>query len=541
MRPRARTATPVNAEKRPKTSRPSELHAPHRFVAPVRGLVLNENIAAVQPGSASVMENWFPTVTGIRPRAGTTKHATTGSLPVVSMWAYEIGSTKKLFAATETSIFEVFNPADPDVAPLADVTGQTAGYYATTAFQTAGGNFLYAVNGADEALLYDGTAWAAIDGTSTPAITGVTTSTLSHVWSFASRLWFVQKGTMNAWYLPVDSIGGAAAQFSLAGIFAKGGELLFGARWSLDAGDGLDDKCVFVSSLGEVAVYEGTNPGSATDWRKVGVYDITKPLGFKAVMQAGGDLLIATVTGIIPMSEMVNKDPAALAGGAVTRAIEPLWRELVLDRSGAKFELTKWPERSMMLVTVARNSAADEILTYAANLQTGAWGGPFTGWDAQCAAYVDGQVYVGTVDGRILAVDRGGSDDGDLYVCTYVGQFEDMGTPDVQKTIHQARSIYRSSTNFAARTSCSTNYDVTLPAPPDVITDIGTGVWDVSLWDVGKWGSDTKYSITAKWTSIGKTGYVVAPQVQLTSGATEAIDAELVATTVTYTKGAVVT
>ncbi|MFK5282932.1 hypothetical protein ACI3PL_25530, partial [Lacticaseibacillus paracasei] len=73
--------------------------------------------------------------------------------------------------------------------------------------------------------------------------------------------------------------------------FPKGRDAAIWGQVSMDAGDGLDDKCVFVSSEGEVAVYEGTNPGSAADWRKAGVYQITRPLGQNAKVSAGGDLL----------------------------------------------------------------------------------------------------------------------------------------------------------------------------------------------------------------------------------------------------------
>ncbi|TIR78102.1 MAG: hypothetical protein E5X19_32465, partial [Mesorhizobium sp.] len=75
---------------------------------------------------------------------------------------------------------------------------------------------------------------------------------LSFVWTYRSREFFIEKNTLTAWFLPVDAISGAASDFSLAGVFQKGGSLLCGGTWSLDAGDGVDDKCVFISTKGEV-------------------------------------------------------------------------------------------------------------------------------------------------------------------------------------------------------------------------------------------------------------------------------------------------
>ena len=68
---------------------------------------------------------------------------------------------------------------------------------------------------------------------------------------------FVKRDSLKAYYLPVASIGGAAQDVSLSGVFQRGGKLLLGATWSLDSGDGMDDKCVFVSDRGEAAIYSG--------------------------------------------------------------------------------------------------------------------------------------------------------------------------------------------------------------------------------------------------------------------------------------------
>ena len=98
---------------------------------------------------------------------------------------------------------------------------------------------------------------------------------------------------MNAWYLPLDAVGGVLLPIYLAGAATKGGKLLFGASWSIDAGDGIDDKCVFVTDLGEVLVFTGSNPGDAANWRQEGRYQIGAPLGMNAHMLLGGDLIIA--------------------------------------------------------------------------------------------------------------------------------------------------------------------------------------------------------------------------------------------------------
>lgn len=513
---------------------------PYRFPAPIRGWVLDENRAIAQPGGARVLDNWIPTTTGVRVRGGARKYATVHATEAVeSLFSYKSGATEQFFAASQTVIAEITTVADPDVAPTPAVTGQTGGYYSVEQFGTAGGDYLYAVNGADRPLLYDGAAWTPIDAASTPAITGVTTSSLSHVWSFANRLFFIQENSLVAWYLPVDSIAGAANSFSLAGIFKKGGTLVFGAKWSMDAGDGLDDKCVFVSSEGEVAVYEGTNPGSAADWSKAGVYQITKPLGPNAYTSAGGDLLIATEVGMVPLSEAVRRDSAALELGAVSKAIAPYWQEQAQAISTLPWEIVKIPRKNIMVVSQP-DVVASVGTCLVANLQTGAWS-RITGWRTRSLGVFGDRGYFGDNDGQVFLMEAGGSDNGMPYTAVYVGQHEDLGAPAMQKTVTQMRPIFQAANPILPQLGALPDYDETIGSPPSSVPDFPLGIWDEGLWDVALWDSASVTVAQAQWVAIGVTGYVVAPVLQMTFGVTPAPRVELVAIDAAYHVGALVT
>jgi len=487
------------------------------FQAPVRGVIMNEQLGNSKPGGARVLENFFPTATGARTRGGSRKVATIGTEPVRRLWTFKSGHVEEFFASDDTHIFNITTIANPDIAPVAAVSGRSGGYYSTAQFGTAGGNYLYVVNGADDALLYDGLTWKPINALSTPAFTGIATAALSFVWSFASRLFFVEKDSMSVWYLPVDSIGGAAAEFSLAGVFQEGGSVLSGGKWSLDAGDGLDDKCLFISTEGEVAVFQGTNPGSSADWQKVGVYKITPPMGPNGTMQAGGDFLVATKDGIVPISEAVNKDAAALSLSAVTRAIEPEWKRQVPLRAALPWEIMKWPANNMMVVSLPRTDDSIPTLCFAANLQTGAWGF-FTGWDARCMAQYAGDGYFGSGKGTIHRMEDGGSDDGLPYTCTYVALPDQMRSPGAHKIIHSARATVNSNIPFKPKISASMDYRIDLPAVPPSVPDLSSSVWDVGLWDVALWDAGSVSEISTRWVSIGNSGYAVSPQIQITCG-----------------------
>jgi sugar lactone lactonase YvrE len=198
----------------------------------------------------------------------------------------------------------------------------------------------------------------------------------------------------------------------------RGGSLMFIATWSQDAGDGQDDRIVFVSTEGEVAVYEGSNPASAADWALVGVYDITRPLGPKCHFRAGGDLVIGTETGLIPLSAVTQKDPAAIDVSALSGAIEQSWRDQVKRRTVEQpMELFKWPRENMLMVSLPH----DQTTSFVANIQTGAWC-KYIGWDVQAATVFRDQMYIGDRAGFVYAAEVGGADEGpatgDLFVPT---------------------------------------------------------------------------------------------------------------------------
>lgn len=524
LQPRGRMAI----FRQPKAARPKN------FPAPTRGLVTNQNLARAPDQAALVLDNWFPTQTGIRPRGGCELYATLGAA-CTAMFTYQAGTTEKLFAADANNIYDITTVADPEVAPSAAVGSLTGGDWSTVQMETSGGVFLLAANGEDDVREFNGSAW------STNASTGVTLSLLSQVFVFKRRVFFIEGGTNRFWYLSVGVKSGALTDFSLAGVFKRGGNLLFGASWSLDAGDGVDDLCVFVSTLGEVVIYQGDNPGDATAWSLSGRYDIAAPLGKNAFLSVGGDLLIATVEGIVPLSQVISKDPAALSLSAVTLAIEPTWNDFVRERSGSPWTLLRFNERNMMVVGMPAPDAGAEQVSLVANLETGGWC-RFTGapYDISAQAVLLGVHYTGTGAATVYKTETGGSDNGENYTCSYAGHFDHLGSMGPTKSVNLARATFRASKTFVPKVSGSVNYTQAFPAAPDSVADSSEDTWDAGLWDTAVFDSTGTFTVSTRWHAISKAGFVFAPQVQCTFGVTPRPDCELVSMDVMYETGAVV-
>lgn len=521
----------IRPKKRPplhkgQTEKPAAV--PHVFPAPVRGWHTEALLAEPEQGVARVLDNFIPRANGIEMRKGTVEHATTGD-PVISLWTYSSGGVSEMFAATETAIYDVTSAGTS--VPSAAVSSQTAGDYSVQQFGTTGGDFLYVVNGSDDPQVYDGSTWAVRNGGSTPSLSGsgLTVSDLDFVWSYASRLFFIEKDTTNVWYLAADSVGGTLNRLVLSSIFTKGGTLLWGATWSLDAGDGLDDKWVVCSSEGEVAVYSGTDPSTASNWSLQGVYKLPRPLGRHAFLQVAGDILIATEDGLLSLSQATQTDSAQLEETAISNPIRTYWQDKAGELS-KDWRMAKVEADGFALITqpLPVGVAASQGRMLVINTQTLAWA-RFTGLNADCITVLGDKAYFGSDDGWIYQMQTRGNDDGAAYTCTYIGAHESLGAYGQEKTILQMRGLFDATTPFSPSLTVLSDYDVTAPSAPAAAADFSLAVWDAAIWDTDEWDAvGDRYSNRARWVSIGKTGIAVAPVLQITSNSTPAPDVTLV-------------
>jgi hypothetical protein len=506
------------------------------FSGPNKGLVKSGRVGRGPDGAADVLQNFFPTIQGGRPRGGS---ATRATLPtaVKHLTTYET-TIFKMFGATNTAIYDVTAPADPLGTPAAAVTGLTSGDWSSLQFQAAGASYLLMVNGVDDWREFDGTTWAVRNAGSTPSITGVLTSKLSQLWSYGKRVFAIQKDSMSAWYLPVLSRSGAMTEFPMGSVFSLGGSLLFGGTWSVNTGAGLSENCAFVTTKGEVAIYQGVDPAS---WTLVNVYRLGAPLHKNAHFKAGGDLAIMTEDGIESVSAAMTTDQNGLPQKAITVPIHDEWLRLVKERlpAGPKFNCTMWTRESMLVVGIPLLSGTETKL-FAANAITGAWA-PFTAWDVACSVVFNSRFYFGSNDGKIREGDVGGMDDNVPYHCIYVPAFNDMGKPN-EKVLLRARCWAKANQNFTLQLFGSTNYSPNIPVPQAADTASGGTLWGTAIWgDTGSvWGSSTEAKLVqSKWQTISGIGTEISVGVSFLSGAPGKPVMEIIKLDVVYEDGQV--
>lgn len=507
-----------------------------RVIAPLRGWVENDSLASSDLMGARILDDYYVTERALRVRGGRTRVADIGEA-VTSVFSYNSSGLQRLFAASATAVYDI-TALDPNTVPTADYSGQTGGTYTTAQIGTAGGQFMYAVNGSDTPRYYDGSTWT------TSTMTGATIANLSHVFLHKSRLWFTDGTSQSAYYLPVDSVTGALSEFTLRGVFQLGGRLLFGTTYSADSGSGLDDRAVFVSDRGEVAVYEGTDPSSASTWGLVGVYKMAPPLGKNAFEQTAGDVIFATEQGIFSLTALMSKPVADLRATAVTEPISTSWRFYAGQYDAAtSIEMLRWPTFDVMFVSLP-SSDSDVLVS---NMRTTAWS-RFRNWDIQSMTIYNDLVYFGSANGYIYLAQSGGTDDGEAYTSRVSMAPRDMGSPATYKSVSLSRAtLSKTVGTILAQISFDTNYGTTFPAIPAAAPDFSLGalaLWDAGLWDTALWDDSALPDLITEvggWQSQGATGFAVSPQVQITTSMTNAPTVEFNALDIVYSSGGAVT
>lgn len=466
--------------------------------APIGGWNARDALANMEEGDATILDNWFPEQSAVRVRRGTESHATGLTDAVETIMVWRGFSAEKMFGSSNSAVYETTSSG---AVGSAEFSGLTSTRWQWVNFANSAGSFLYIVNGSDAPRYYDGSSWT------TPTITGsgLTASNLIHVMVFKRRLFFVEKNSLSFWYFPVETISGSITEFDLGPVCPKGGFLMAAGSWTLDGGSGPDDYAAFMTSEGQVAIFQGTDPGSASAWSHVGTFDIGPPVGRRCFESIGGELVALTNDGVVPVSMFLRSgrsQPALALSDKISGAYAAATRDFA---GNFGWQAQYYPKGTMLVVNVPVTERTTSR-QFVRNTNTGAWC-RFLNINANCFAIFNDDLYFGG-DGEIFKADTGNTDNSGNIDGEVRTAFSYLGNRGTNKAFQQARPVLSSNGTVSVAMSVDVDFDDVQPTgTPTFLASVGAE-WDVATWDIADWGDANQ--ITNDWKGVAGFGRCAA-------------------------------
>lgn len=483
--------------------------------APTGGWNARDSLGDMDPLDAPILDNWFPGTTDCVVRDGSTQFVTGVGGQVESLMPYSGGTTTKLFAARANG--NIYDVSSTGTAGSALVTGMTNGRYQFVNITTSAASYLAAVNGANKTNYYTGAAWQK-DGDGPPYdVTGLNTANATNINVHKGRIWYTEAGTLKAWYLATGALGGVATAFDLSSVAQLGGYLMAMATWTIDAGYGVDDLAVWVTSKGEVIVYRGTDPSSAATWALVGIWQIGAPIGRRCFTKFAGDLLIICQDGVLPLSGALQSsrtNPRV----AITNKIQ-FAMSLAISNYGANFgwEIDYFAKENMLVLNVPIAEGSGQV-QYVMNTITKQWC-RFTGWQANTFTIFNDNLYFGGQSGVVWRAWNTNADNGISINADGLQAFNLFKIPGRQKRCSMVRPILNASGIPAVSCGVAADFNTVDITTPATVAALSYGIWDTSLWDSGIWGQDLQ--IQKNWQGANALGYWLAPRLKVQANGIE--------------------
>jgi hypothetical protein len=550
-------------------NRPNRKAAPmtgrlHPISLPTRGVNYRTAYDAMDPRDAIAMTNIISDSKGLSTRMGyrvwasglpsagavgtlMSYYPTTAKITGAAVQQTITKVSGQLFAATNNQIYDIttsgtgpWTPQLPEEAP--------SNFWSWRNFNNAAGSFLIACNHEGSYWLYSGPGFDSgfsngfsvagvgfrkvTKGSNPDQIQNVDPDLFCFTMAWKKRLWFVEKDSTRAWYLPPDQITGNATQFDFGPQFRHGGHLALLVNWTVDGGEGMDDYLVAISSEGDVVVYRGYDPDSAGEdpnaFALHGIWYVGPlPAGRRQVNIYGGDVNILSARGLTPISRLVTPGgPEAKVDISASANVDPILKELIGDTPDSPNWYVDYLPNEDYGVIGTPEVLAQEGTKIFLRSNLGAWSLildlPILCWvNHDHVTFAGSNTEKGT-GGTVFLMFKDKTDHADIdgiggatirsrLVPAYTGGETPWGYNSV--TMIKPTMLYSMTPSIAVKILSDYAIQAFVFTPTQSITD--AAVWDLSLWDSGKWVG--LFNPLTEWIDVDGEGYVFTAQMDMQS------------------------
>jgi hypothetical protein len=474
------------------------------YPAPTGGINAISGLAEPMFQDAIYAFNMVPSQYGMKVRDGYTEWCTNvgdgGVRTVIPYKSTSVGEDK-LFAAAEDGIYDVTaTSTSPSSVLTFGSADATSGYGQYVNFINVGGDkFILYCDETNGYHLYTQSTdtWAAVAaGAAAGQINGADPGNFCFCMIWKKRVWFVERNTGNAYYLPVGQVTGTVTKFNFSNKFKQGGYLVGLWNWTVDGGEGVDDYLVAISSAGDVVVYKGTDPASANTFDQRGVYFIgPTPAGRRVAGAFGGELYLLSSYGLVPISKLMSGQVIIDTSIYVSRKITPLINtEMASKRLELGWEVKLLPSQNLLMISSPKG-ANESYIQFVQSLDTRGWA-IYRDFPYETGDSWNGAFFLGTTDNRILIhtgtldnVTIASPGEGEAIEFSILTWYQDLGTPAQSKVTQLIRPTFVADKLPIYAVLARYDYDLQEAVAVPISTAPTGSVWDVAIWDSAVWGA----------------------------------------------------
>jgi hypothetical protein len=305
------------------------------------------------------------------------------------------------------------------------------------------------------------------------------------------------------------------------------------ATWTIDAGQGVDDYAVFATNMGEIIVYNGTDPTDAATWALKGVWQLGYIFSRRFFYKWAGDILMLTQDGLVPLASALQSSRLDPRINLTDKIYYEISKEADAYSTNFGWQVIYYAKPNMLLINIPNPSGTEQ---YVMHTISKAWCN-FTGINTTVFELHNDDLFFGGA-GFLGQFWNGKADDGKPISGTCQQAYTYFDAPGQQKRFTMVRptflvdtgqpGIYAGiNTDFQTQNNLG-EVSFTSPAPSS------TAVWDVATWDNNNWAGNL--IVYRNWQGVSGLGYAAGINMNIVS---QGIDVHWVSTDYVMEKGTV--
>ena len=477
--------------------------------APVGGLNSRDSVDAMPPTDALIMSNFFPTVGKITLRDGYTQFCTgIGTGDVETLIEHSAGANRQLLAIGSNGTFYQIDTG----SAVSKKTGLANGRAEHIEFNNVS---VIVPSGADVPFSWDGSSASNLSITLSDSVNA---NTLTGVHSHKNRVYYWTGTSQNFYYsATVDTFTGNFTKFPVGLVGTFGGNILSIGSISLDGGEGVDDLLAIIMTSGEVIIYSGSNPSS--DFALVGTFRLAEPvLEKRGIAKLGGDLIVMTKEGYLPLSQVIRQDLVGNKAAAISEKIRGTVIAQVAETGTSQgWQIFVSPDGDKVYFNYPTSDAAtDPYNQHVFNPIIRAWC-IFENLPAIVWGQFNGDTYFGGAGGKVFKV-GGDADLGENIVGDLATSYNYFGDRGGIKRFSSVQPM------LEGQTDVQFDFGVGVDQAPVSGIQVATTTfssnlasWDTATWDDFFWADAVGAGITKRRKAVNRLVYSSAIRIKVST------------------------